>query len=130
MRYAFAALRLWLIAEREALASYGALVPAGQLFDRIIDKVDEEERSGDGELLTLTEAAKYSGYTSDHLGALVRHGKLHNYGRPNAPRIRRDELPLKVSHGSHVLTTRGHVASLKAQITREARFTQRGRNHG
>ena len=41
------------------------------------------------ETLTLVEAAALSGDTADHLGWLVKHGKLPNCGRKNAPRIRR-----------------------------------------
>jgi len=51
------------------------------------------------ETLSLTEAAAESGFTADHLGALVRQGKLPNAGVPNAPRIRRNDLPTKRSHG-------------------------------
>ncbi len=47
------------------------------------------------ETLTLVEAAALSGYSADHLGHLVRHGKLRNVGRKNAPRIRRADLPIK-----------------------------------
>ena len=47
------------------------------------------------ETLTLTEAAALSGYSADHLGWLVKKGKLRNYGRKNAPRLRRGDLPLK-----------------------------------
>lgn len=45
--------------------------------------------------LTLVEAAQLSGYTTDHLGSLVRKGRLPNYGRRNAPRVRRCDLPTK-----------------------------------
>ena len=47
------------------------------------------------ETLTLAEAAALSGFSADHLGHLVRHGKLRNFGRKNAPRLRRGELPIK-----------------------------------
>jgi hypothetical protein len=47
------------------------------------------------EALTLTEAAKVSGFTADHLGQLVKAGKLANAGREGAPRIRRSDLPMK-----------------------------------
>ena len=49
----------------------------------------------DDQLLNLTEAARISGYTADHLGKLVREGKITNYGRPNAPKVRRGDLPRK-----------------------------------
>ena len=44
-------------------------------------------RQEDDTLLTLTEAARESGYSADHLGRLVRDGKIPNTGRPGAPRI-------------------------------------------
>jgi len=47
------------------------------------------------ELLTLQEAAQISGYSADHLGRLVRSGRLPNHGRKHAPRVRRADLPMK-----------------------------------
>jgi hypothetical protein len=47
------------------------------------------------ETLSLTEAARESGFTADHLGALVKRGKIPNAGRTGAPRIRRIDLPQK-----------------------------------
>lgn len=47
------------------------------------------------EPLTLSQAATESGYSADHLARLVRQGKLQNAGRPNAPLIRRGDLPRK-----------------------------------
>jgi hypothetical protein len=49
----------------------------------------------DGELLSLTDAASVSGYTADHLGRLMRKGAIKNFGRRNAPKIRRGDLPRK-----------------------------------
>ena len=49
------------------------------------------------ETMTLVEAARLSGYSADHLGSLIRSGKIPNYGRRNAPRIRRCDLPTKHS---------------------------------
>jgi hypothetical protein len=45
------------------------------------------------ETLSLTEAARLSGYTPDHLGRLIKSGKIVNAGRTNAPRIRRQDVP-------------------------------------
>ncbi len=47
------------------------------------------------ETLSLVEAAVVSGYTANHLGSLVRKGKIPNCGRTNAPRVRRADLPIK-----------------------------------
>jgi hypothetical protein len=46
-------------------------------------------------VLTLREAADRSGYTSDHLRRLIRHGQLPNVGRKGAPRVRLGDLPIK-----------------------------------
>jgi len=54
-------------------------------------------REFQGEAMTLVEAAKLSGYTADHLGALVRRGQIPNAGRKNAPLIRRADLPIKAA---------------------------------
>ncbi len=52
-------------------------------------------RRRDDTTLTLTEAARESGYSADHLGRLVRKGKIPNAGRPGAPRVALTDLPAK-----------------------------------
>jgi hypothetical protein len=47
------------------------------------------------ELLNLQQASQHSGYSPDHLGRLIREGKILNSGRVNAPRIRVGDLPRK-----------------------------------
>jgi len=44
---------------------------------------------------SLVEASRESGYSADHLGRLVRDGKIPNAGRRGAPRIARRHLPRK-----------------------------------
>jgi hypothetical protein len=46
-------------------------------------------------LLTLTEAARASGHTADHIRRLSQSGHLTNYGRRGAPRYLQSELPLR-----------------------------------
>lgn len=54
----------------------------------------ERFRAGEAEeLLNLCDAARLSGYSEDHLGKLVRAGKIPNAGRAGSPRIRRADLP-------------------------------------
>ncbi len=48
--------------------------------------------------LTLTAAARLSGYSREHLSRLLRDGKVPNAGRPNAPRVRVGDLPRKAGH--------------------------------
>jgi hypothetical protein len=69
-----AAARVWELAAVELLAALRADVDPG---------------------LSLVDAAKVSGYTADHLGELVRKGRVPNAGKPRAPRIRRADLPIK-----------------------------------
>ena len=70
--------------------------PAARAFEIAADELEAALREQDGKLLTLTAAAAESGFSPDHLGRLVRDGKLPNYGRPHAPRIRLADVPRKV----------------------------------
>ena len=45
--------------------------------------------------LTLSEAARESGYSEDHLRHKVAEGEIPNAGRKGAPRIRKCDLPRK-----------------------------------
>lgn len=56
-------------------------------------ELEEALCAGEDELLDLQEAAKASGYSADHLGRLLREGRIPNAGRRHAPRIRRGDLP-------------------------------------
>ena len=47
------------------------------------------------ELLSLRRAARESGYSVDHIGRLLREGKIPNSGRKSKPLIRRKDLPRK-----------------------------------
>jgi len=88
------------------------------LVGRMASELEEALRSDDAEPLTLDQAAKCSGYSSDHLGRLIRNGKLPNAGRPNAPRVRRGDVPTKVSHLRDDLHT-GQIAPYsRTQIAR------------
>lgn len=65
------------------------------LLEAVAGELEAAVRDFEGEVLTLDEAARESGYSVDLLGRMVREGKLENAGRPGAPRIRRADLPLK-----------------------------------
>lgn len=83
--------------EAEALRRRNATVSAAELCEEILNDFDAFVAAGSEVSLNLQEAAAESGYSPDHLGALVRQGKIPNAGRPNAPRIRRSDLPRKPS---------------------------------
>ena len=113
-------LRARLLGRRAELARLGALVQGDRLIDEILADLDAVEREQNGRLLKLCEASRASGYSADHLRVLIRAGKLTDYGRPHAPRLRLDELPLKPGHATPALTPAQAVANLKAQIVGNA----------
>jgi hypothetical protein len=96
---------------------------AAGAYEQAADELDAALREEDGELLTLTDASLASGYSADHLGRLVREGKLPNKGRPNAPRVRRADLPYKVG-GLPKPSTSGHIP--RAEIARAVINRQAG----
>ncbi len=66
-----------------------------ELVEHLAAQLDRALAAGGDEALSLVEAARESGYTADHLGALVKRSVIPNAGRPGAPRIRRSDLPHK-----------------------------------
>ena len=84
--------------------------PAAVAFRECAEEFERELAGVSGELLTLEQGASVSGYTADHLGALIRAGKLANYGRKHAPRVRHRDLPVK----PNALTPAPHVGIVVA----------------
>ena len=79
----------------EGLRRYS--VSAANAYEDAASELEQALQALDAETLSLTQAARESGYSSDHLGNLIRRGKIPNAGRRNAPRIRRSDLPIKAS---------------------------------
>ncbi len=63
-------------------------------------RIEQATREQDDEPLTLSEAAARSGYSADHLGRLIRDGRLTNVGRHGAPRVRAGDLPSRPTPAS------------------------------
>ncbi len=80
--------------QAKALRRYGGETPALAL-ERCADDLEDTLAERDETTLSLVEAARESGYSREHLGRLVRDGKIPNAGRPYAPRIARRHLPRK-----------------------------------
>ncbi len=93
--HTLAAFRARWLARRDELRRLHALVDGALLCDELLAELDRLKDDTAHEPLTLQRAAVESGYSPDHLGRLLREGKLANAGRPNAPRIRRGDLPAK-----------------------------------
>ena len=82
--------------QAKALRRYGGDTPATAI-ERCADDLEATLVERDETTFSLVEAARESGYTADHLGRLVRDGKIPNAGRPGAPRIAIKDLPRKAS---------------------------------
>lgn len=81
-------------AHASLIARYGAESCAVTLRRCAIELSEAIARGGDA-IVNLTTASEMTAYSSDHLGKLVREGKLKNYGGKNRPRVRVAELPRK-----------------------------------
>ena len=84
----------WLDAARETFRQFGVTaVDPDRFFAELTDKLRLMFAAADDELLTLPQAAERSGISEEHLGRLVRDGKVPNAGRKGRPRIRVADLP-------------------------------------
>lgn len=104
-------------AKAEDLRHYGAQEAACTL-ERCADELEDEWRVWLTEPLTLDEAGEESGYSSDHLGHLVREGTIPNAGEPHAPRIRRKDLPRKPGHSADPARRVDEPISSRVQMAR------------
>ena len=77
--------------QAKAPRRYGGETPAVAL-ESCAAELEATLRKSDDTTLSLTEAARERGCSTDHLGRLVREGKIPNAGRPGAPRIARGQL--------------------------------------
>ena len=82
-------------AQRDEFRQLDAMVNGERLCPEIVQDLETLEKTEGEEVLTLSKAAEYSGYSREHLARLVRVGRLHNAGRPDAPKIRACDLPRK-----------------------------------
>ncbi len=80
--------------QAKTLRQYGGETPAVAL-EACAAQLEATLRERDETTLSLTDAARESGYSADHLGRLVRDGRIPNAGRPGAPRIALRHLPRK-----------------------------------
>lgn len=66
-----------------------------RILDFCADELTAALKRTDEELLSLSRAAQESGYSVDHLGRMLREGRIPNSGRTSKPLIRRRDLPRK-----------------------------------
>ncbi|MDE2773470.1 MAG: hypothetical protein OXI46_07170 [Gemmatimonadota bacterium] len=110
--------------QAKTLRRYGGETPA-VVLDRCADDLDATLQELDETTLSLVEAARESGYSADHLGRLVRDGKIPNAGRPGAPRIARNHLPRKATIDKSCLASRQPLREVSSRQIVES-VIQRG----
>jgi hypothetical protein len=76
------------------LRSWGADAQA-LVLERVASELEAAFAQQNDETVTLTEAARISGYHPDHIGRMVRDGDIPNAGRKHAPRVRLGDVPRK-----------------------------------
>lgn len=108
------------------LRQWGAAEGPARAWEDAATELEAALRAADAELLTLEQAATESGYSTDHLGRLVRQGKVPNAGRQHSPRIRRGDLPRKVG----ILPVAPVIAISRVQIARSVVNSHKERNDG
>lgn len=64
-------------------------------LEKCAEELEALTRVEGTELLNLTQAGLRSGYSPDSLRRMIHEGRLTNYGRKNAPRVRATDLPRK-----------------------------------
>lgn len=84
-------------ADANKFKEWGDERPAHILL-RVADQLASAIEQADEEPLSLASAATASGYSPSHIGRLIRTGTIPNAGRPNAPAVRRRDLPVKAGH--------------------------------
>jgi hypothetical protein len=95
--------------EQEFVPSCEAIdvrVNAALLTREIVASLRLARKASFGECLSLFQAAKRTGYSADHIGRLVRQGKVPNAGCKNAPRVRLQDLVLELKPRSEAASTR------------------------
>lgn len=95
----------------DRLREWDAGGKAAGIWSKAADELAVSLRDTDDELLTLSLASRESGFMADHLGRLIRMGKLANAGRAGAPRIRRSDLPHRPGR-----PTSGTLAQVRADL--------------
>ena len=104
--------------EKARYESVPAMVPADRLIEEFLDDLNALSTPAFVETVNLTEAANRSGYTRQHLSHLIKKGRLHNYGRHGAPRVRPEELPRKLGYLPETPGTEHVSPTSRGQVVR------------
>ena len=98
--------------------------PLAKLIEALLGEFETELAADATEPLTIAQAANESGYSEEHLRRLVREEQIPSAGRPNSPRIRRADVPIKPGHNSGNAYPK--LLDSKEQIARCVANSERG----
>jgi hypothetical protein len=132
-RVTFAEIRQVWAERREEWRRFGVHVDGVKVCDEFLADLDRVVSEGTEELLTLTGAARVTGFHSDSIGRAIRDGRLPNHGRRNAPRVRRGDLASLRGSGPvrrAALTNAPIVGIPAAQIARAVVTSSNGGRDG
>ena len=108
-------------ARRDEMRRLKASVDAATICEEFLIDLEQMLRASGETRLSLGEAAKMSGYSSDHIGRLVRLGKLRNVGRKGAPRVLLGDLPHRPSSSLAAVHQRAYDPDTDARSLRVRR---------
>lgn len=104
-----------------------ARVDGARLIEEILVELEPVVSGKDAEALTISEAARRSGYSADHLGRLIRNGTLRNVGKVGAPRVLAGDLPRKAKAQVAALNRSAYSPASDARFLRQSAVRS---NHG
>ena len=110
-------------ARRTEHARLGTLVPFAAVCAEVLSDLRELAVE---DTVTLREASLLGGYSVDHLQRLVAQSVITNVGRKGAPRLRRQDVPIKPGRSGTLPTpAASDQLSARRRIVADAQ-TQRG----
>lgn len=109
--------------EADALEQRYSDERAARMFRLHAAELEEAIRRTEDDTLTLTDAARESGYSADHLRHLVSEDKIRNAGTKGRPRIRRGDLPIKP--GARATAKRDEATQQAHEILQSVRAGRR-----
>lgn len=110
------------------LKEWAAAEGAAKAWEQAATELEQCLTRHEDETLNLQQAAALSGFNADHLGRLIRLGRIRNAGRKNAPRILRKDLPRK--NGSLAPASTTFLPRERVDLVRSVLQVQRAANDG
>jgi len=101
-----AALDWWENEFARSCESLGCQVDAAALIRRLVASIRDIRSGSLDELLTVTQAARETGYSARQIRRWLKDGKIQNLGTDTAPRVRRGDV---ISHKKCSLPLRSPI---------------------